>query len=354
MRAVRCLLLAAVSVSCGNVVKADLIVDLSHDVAAGGMIDSNPLARAALDAAVRDLNSVLDISLAPITSGVTVGTGGGANVTVDWDWGYRNPSTGVLEQWNGGSAVLPGNDVVVFAGMSRLTGGVLGEGGPGGLTSNVSVSGNFAGIQAAFNDAMANSQMHRGGGPIVRRTTGGFLGASYAFDHGASIGAITFDNDSDNNGVVDSAAMLDQYWHFDHTTPVASGKFDFYSVALHELVHSIGFGTSLSWDENTSGDDWLGQNVATVHGTGLNILDGSHFSQNVVSQTINGGNNQTPLMAPFLVAGTRSYLTEIDVAALNDIGWQSQVSAVPEPSSFVSVMVLGLLTGCGSRRRSAA
>ena len=330
---------------------ASLVVDISHDVANGNFFGSNPLARAALDAAVSDINSTFDISLAPITSGITTGSGGGANVSATWTWNYSNPSTGATEQYNGGVAEIPGNDVIVYAGMNQLTGGTLGRGGPGGLTSNISAGGNFGGFQAAFDDAMNNSQMHRGGGPIIRRTTGAFLGASYSFDHAPSIGSIQFDNDSNNDGQIDSAAMLDQYWHFDHTTTVAAGKNDFYSVALHELLHSLGIGTSLSWDENVNGSDWIGSNVIAVHGTGLNLIGGGHFRQNITSQRINDGTSQTPLLAPFLLTGTRSEMTELDVAAMNDIGWQSQLTPVPEPSSLAAIAAMFMSLGIRGRRR---
>jgi hypothetical protein len=58
-----------------------------------------------------------------------------------------------------------------------------------------------------------------------------------------------------NNGTTDSASLLDSYWHYDHTSPVAAGQNDFYSVALHELLHSIGFGSSDNLDGTGLRDD---------------------------------------------------------------------------------------------------
>ena len=48
--------------------------------------------------------------------------------------------------------------------------------------------------------------------------------------------------DGDNDGSQDSILDMDDYWHFDHTLDPASGKNDFYSVAVHEILHTMGFG----------------------------------------------------------------------------------------------------------------
>ena len=47
-------------------------------------------------------------------------------------------------------------------------------------------------------------------------------------------GTITFDNDS-------------TVWHTQPEADVPEGQFDFYTAALHELAHALGFGTSDSW-----------------------------------------------------------------------------------------------------------
>lgn len=327
---------------------ADLVVDFSHDTATDDFFANNSTATAALNAAVGDINSAINTSLAPVHSGVSQGSSGGRTVSFDWSWNYRNPSTGTTEVFNGGNAVMPNHDITIFAGMTELSGGVLGIGGPGGYSGNYSFSGGVNNFQGAINNAMADSQMHRGGGPVIHRTTGSVFGADYAFNHGASLGAISFDNDSDNNGLADSASMLEQYWHFDHTTPVAAGKNDFYSVALHEILHSLGAGTADSWDDNVQGADWIGANVIAEHGTGTNLIGGSHFRSGLQSQRISDNSLQAPLMSPFIVTGTRSYLTKLDVAALNDIGWQNRTTSVPEPSSLL-MLAAGLL--CLGRRR---
>lgn len=70
-------------------------------------------------------------------------------------------------------------------------------------------------------------------------------------------GTITFDND-------------DVAWHYDHTTSVDAGKFDFYSAALHELVHAIGFGNSNSWDDLVSSGTFTGSQFNTSNG-GSNV-----------------------------------------------------------------------------------
>ncbi len=43
------------------------------------------------------------------------------------------------------------------------------------------------------------------------------------------------------------------------------GKFDFYTVAVHELLHALGFGAAaVSWNANHSGANWTGASAASM------------------------------------------------------------------------------------------
>jgi hypothetical protein len=160
--------------------------------------------------------------------------------------------------------------------------------------------------------------------------------ANYSVDHGASIGSFWFDVDTDDDGFADPASTLANYWHFDHTSPVTTGKLDFYSVAIHEILHTLGFGSSISWNDSRQGTTWLGPKlVAENGGSGLNLLDadGKHLSSSLSSPLLADGTMQVPLMSPIILPGERRGLTEMDFAALQDIGWINSV-LVPEPGVF--------------------
>ena len=83
-------------------------------------------------------------------------------------------------------------------------------------------------------------------------------------------------------------AELDAYWHFNHTTSVAADKNDLYSVALHEILHSLGVGTAESWNDFVSGTDWLGPGVIAEVGSGKGLLhtDQSHLVEATMSAHI--------------------------------------------------------------------
>lgn len=86
--------------------------------------------------------------------------------------------------------------------------------------------------------AASNAVMTRGGGPVIGNLSGnltlGATNAAYNLSYGAIGGTLWFDNDADGD--------LSPYWHFNHATGVVAGRNDFYSVALHEILHTMGFG----------------------------------------------------------------------------------------------------------------
>ena len=239
---------------------------------------------------------------------------------------------------------FPADRVVIYVGMRALPGSTLGEGGPG--AAGISLAG--GGAEGTWNAAVANMQaasnavMPRGGGPVMGSINGSIpLGAAAgncSLQYGALVGNLWFDNDSDNNGAADSSAVLNNYWHFDLATPVATGKNDFYSVALHEMTHALGFGTSDTWDALRNGDNWLGPEAVALNGnTGVNLLTGgSHIASSKMSPRLSDGVMQEVVMDPSLTIGTRKYLTQLDVAFLHDLGY----APLPEPDS-AALLVTG-------------
>ena len=243
---------------------AGIVIDYSDDLANDNFFGNNAAAKAALDAAVADINAVLNLNLGAITNDVITGTASdGSMVQFDFDYGYTNPSTGdpvVLTD-----TTLAANEIRIFAGVQNLTGNTLGRGGPGGAGLRIRTL-DFGNLGDAVSDAVASEQHSRGSGPVMSNFTGTSGGEPYSFDVGATIGNLWFDQDTDNMNGTDDAATLNSFWHFDHTTDVEAGKFDFYTVALHETLHAIGEGTSDTWDSFVNGTDWLGAEVIALNG----------------------------------------------------------------------------------------
>jgi hypothetical protein len=229
--------------------------------------------------------------------------------------------------------------------MRELAGSTLGQGGPGGAGVSVSGGGNpseWPGAMSAAN-AAGTAQRMRDGGPHISTISTtvplGGVNGTLTVNCAPSVTNLWFDIDTDNNLATDSDATLNAAWHFDWSTPVASGKSDFYSVALHEMLHGLGMGTSLSWTNNVSGSDWLGAEAIALHGSGTGLVNGGHIA-NVSSPRLSDGVLQDVVMSGSLAVGTRKTLTQLDLAFLRDINWQT----IPEPSAAGLLLVAaGLL-----------
>jgi hypothetical protein len=298
-------------------------VDYSTDTA--NFFGTNPTAQAALEAAA-DLLSDLIITPLDATVDVNEATNNSATVTFDHFYSYIHPETGGDATVD--SAVLPANVVRMFVGTRNL-GGPLGKGGPAGAGYDASASFfDIDDVPAAVTAAAAASTANllRGGGPVIGSLNGNLGGTGFTIEYGSARGSVAFDPSFD--------------WHFDHTTDVPDEKVDFYSVALHELLHALGIGSSDTWDSQVTGNDWTGSNVAALVGSGVDLIDTgdfSHIAEGTVSTIIGTLIPQEAVMDPTLTNGERKLLTALDVAFLKDIGWQ----VVPEPASWVLALVAG-------------
>ena len=315
-----------------------LTADYTYDDS--GFFTSIPAARWAVEAAIADLNSAINQNLAAVSpSDLTVsGTFQTATVTIEMTTKIRSPSTDAMIDFPGDNAqsVVP----IYLGAMPQefsSDGSVLGTGGTAsyGFLAGASFS-NSSDIEIAARTAgeMASAVFTRGEGPIVSRQSGNFNG-DYPFqvEFGLGHGVVSLDNDTDNNGVDDLTEGVDpgDFFHFDHTVAPEAGKVDFYTVALHEAMHAIGLGGSLSWRELVSGSNWMGNEAMSSHGSaGQGIInpDGAHVAAGVQSPRVSDGVMQESVFVSTLAAGERYELTELDLALLRDIGFAGAVPPV--------------------------
>jgi len=221
-----------------------------------------------------------------------------------WQWtnNFTHPGTG--STWTDTNSTIAADEYRVYVGGRSLGGSTLGQGGPGGFSWSSSPSGGFT--NAEINEL--NTITADFSAAVVDRgtTDGGFS---------AWGGGVTFDNDGSTN------------WHYDHVTAPSSGESDFLSVAFHELGHALGLGTSSEWNALLSGGYFTGTDAVAAFG-GLIPAGSGHFDEDVMSVIFGTSIAQEVAMDPNLTSGTRKVFTEVDVAALSDIGWTTGAPAV--------------------------
>lgn len=227
-------------------------------------------------------------------------TPGGAN---HWTIEFYSPSDGTTTTV--ADTTISANTLKLYVGARSLGGGTLGVGGYGGVAGG---SGSGAFVTAVS----------------TRGETGATGSSTTATDFAPWGGSIAFNSDST--------------WYFDSdpsTDESFVGQNDFYSVALHELGHVLGLGTALSWTHYVNGShQFTGPTATTVHGGNVPLeTDDSHFQDGLGSYLPGGITPQDAALDPTITTGTRKRVTELDLAALKDIGWE--IASIPEPSSVV-------------------
>jgi len=208
-----------------------------------------------------------------------------------WSPKFTHPATG--EQASISNPTIAADEIRVFAGGRDFGDNTLGQGGPGG-----------------FNAQGDSAWLER----VNARGERGELDPP-ATDFGPWGGAVSFDTS-------------DTDWHFDHTTEPSRGESDFFSVALHEFGHLLGIGTAQSWDAQIANGQFTGETARDVEGGDVPLADSGHWQNGIQSTLFGGTASQEAAMDPSLTQGTRKELTELDVAGLEDIGWETMMPLI--------------------------
>jgi hypothetical protein len=212
----------------------------------------------------------------------------------EWTARFSNPATGIRE--NRVNMNIAANELLVFVGSRVLDVNELGRGERGGFAARTT-------SQAFLDNVRARGQ------------TGAL--ASPATDFGPWGGVVTFSSTTN--------------WHFGFTTDgLDANEFDFAGVAAHELMHVMGFGLSDSFAAKVSGGGFVGPNAVAVYGQSpVPMADNAHWQVGMI------WNNQTVIMTPETNGGIRKVPTRLDLAGLQDLGWQLITPQVQVQASHV-------------------
>lgn len=240
---------------------------------------------------------------------------------------FNRPDSGILTTLD--EFDVAADTLVIFAGGRNL-GGSLGVGGPGGFSASATSSSYFDQIRS------------RGEGDGTKNAVSG----DSAIDFAPWGGAVSFNTALDN-------------WYFDSdisSDDVPNGFNDFFSVALHEIAHVLGFGTADSWDNWIINNQFTGP--ASTHANGGFHVDLSSNGSHWMSGTLSNG--EETALDPEITIGTRKFMTELDMAALDDIGWDVieetappvEAVTVPLPVEMIlaSCMIFSLIGSISSRK----
>jgi hypothetical protein len=223
------------------------------------------------------LQQVVDSVVGKFSDQLLAITPGG---TSQWTLRIQNPSTGA--QINPGGPTIAANQILVFVGARNLNSGELGRGEVGGY--------NITTTSQAFADAV---QARGQAGALTPTKT----------DYGPWGGTIAFSSTAN--------------WHFGATTQgLDATESDFASVAAHEILHVLGFGLSASWIAKVQGGSFVGSNASSINGGSVPLAGSAHWQQGIKS------NGLSVAMSPESIAGVRKLPTRLDLAGMQDIGWQ--------------------------------
>jgi hypothetical protein len=306
------------------------------------------VAKDTMQKAAADVSYAITTALNGISQDVYSGTNGSTTATVDWRLSYTDPNDGTTVVTLNTFSLLP-DQITIYVGSRSIPGSTLGIGGPGGIGYSLTGGGSSSQWVGAVDnmEAASNASMVRDG-PVRGTFSGsGTLGgttATFDLDYGYFIGTLA----------IDSSAV----WNLDYDVLPVVGQSDLYSVAVHELLHGIGFGIGQTWDDHVDGLDWTGEAVIELLGTGADVLSAGqdHIAEGLTGMPlVDGvwqvGVSQEALMDPSLTSGTRKYITDLDLAFLRDMGWETQV--IPEPASALLVLAGGVAVFIRRRRRES-
>jgi hypothetical protein len=268
---------------------AAIDIDLRYDYDTNGFFTTER--REMLELAVDSVNRFLD-TFDPIEPS-------GNNT---WRIGFERPDTGVAVELT--NPTIARDTMVLYVGGKNM--------GIAGQPLAVASSGDY---DASGSQSWLDTIAYRGEDAS---------GVPAPSDYGPWGGIISFNMSHDWSA---SAGDL----------PGQSDQFDLYTVAAHELLHVFGIGRADSWKVRIEDGAFIGQqaqatgssnnpSLALDAATEAHWLTDTQSEPVFMTQSTVVGQTQAAIMNTAIYQGERRFITELDRAALRDIGWQEALA----------------------------
>jgi len=301
----------------------DIQIDYSLD--AGGFFNQAG-AQEAMEAVAVFFEEKLTDSLLAIDQNAFGGS-------VSWSAVTAHPATGGSTSFP--AFVVPADTIIVFVGSRDLPAGNAGVASSGGFSAG--------GSSLVFDDwlALLNGRGHAGAA---------FTNAALRTDFSPWGGSIAFDS------------VPDRPWHFQLEGRPSGSNTGFVSTALHEMGHILGVGLSDSWKNQIVGGVFTGPVSREAFGNvnpPVQVPNGGHWQDDAACVAPAGWDPANPLNVLSLAYGSfgqvhghmqiaamdpsscvvssyphQQVFTDLDFAALADIGWEVQLPVQLEPTAL--------------------
>lgn len=290
-----------------------IIIQIDYDYDTNDFFSAGSAQRERLEEAAAFFENLLTDDLSAITpDGVYA-----SFIAETWQATFTHPSTGNPTSID--DLAVPADTIMLYPGARSFSGGQIAEGGFGGMNP-------LTITDSEFDIALKT----RGESGITAGTSGDTdfapWGGYLSVDTGTS-----WDTSVAGNGTT----------------------LHLYSTLLHEIAHVVGLGTSESWRTSTNlSNEFVGSasaadyggNVPLAFSSGTGLYD--HWGEGITSNIRGTTISQEVALDPTADPGVVKLLTDLDVAGLDDLGWD--IAVIPEPGG---ISLIGLASLVLLRRR---
>ncbi|MGI9242539.1 MAG: PEP-CTERM sorting domain-containing protein [Verrucomicrobiales bacterium] len=305
-RSCGCLLLAGL-LACPA---AAIVIQIDYSYDTGNYFSAGSVERTRLEEAAVFFEDILIDDLDAITP-----TGNYSTFTPEsWQINFTNPTTGGIQTVD--DVAIAADTIILYVGARTYSGTQLAEAGFGGASTFSFTGSDF--------DKAVKTRGQTDVGNTDFAPWGGFLSVN---------DTTSWDTSLDGGGI-------EQH---------------LYSTLLHEIAHVLGLGTAASWDNQVSGGSFTGAASIAEYGGNVPLhftaSNGryDHWENGTMSTIWGTATEQEVALDPEIATGDVKLFTALDIAGLDDVGWD--IAEIPEPRTGMLLgTAIALLVGRRRRR----